>query len=414
MYITRKLEATILKYLDTKEILAIVGPRQAGKTTLLKQIQSHLTRAVFLTFEDREELELFEQDIKNFAKKYSNYKYIFIDEFQYSKSGGKNLKFLYDICPELKIIISGSSAVDLTIQAIKFLVGRVFVFHLYQLDFEEYVGFKDVGLFNLYKEFKNDFNLITAEINQLTVSIPVSKQFNRILEEFIIWGGYPRVILSETTEEKKLVIKNIYNTYFLRDIRDTLGLIDDFKLSKLIKALAIQIGQLVEYNELRTISDYDYLSLKKYLNVLEKTFIAQAIKPFFKNKRNEIIKNPKVYFFDTGLRNYIINDFNILENRIDRGFLYENFIFNQLLKQEIIPNFWRTKSKAEVDFVVNIDNSIIPIESKTTVNKIQLTKSYGSFIEQYKPAKGIFLNNAIFQHKKYDRTDVYFLPHWII
>ncbi|MCG2686780.1 AAA family ATPase, partial [Candidatus Parcubacteria bacterium] len=155
MYYKRKLEDTILEYLDKREILAIVGPRQSGKTTLLGKIQADLKDSIFLNFEDKEVLELFEQDIKNFAKKYfNNYKYIFIDEFQHSKNGGKNLKYLYDSFLNNKIIISGSSAIDLTIHAIKFLVGRIFVFNLYQLDFEEFLNFKQQDLLPIYLDYK--------------------------------------------------------------------------------------------------------------------------------------------------------------------------------------------------------------------------------------------------------------------
>lgn len=414
MYIKRKLETTILEQLNSREILAIVGPRQSGKTTMLKQIQSSLDRSIFLTFEDREEMELFEQDIKNFAKKYSSYKYIFIDEFQYSKKGGKNLKFLFDLYPDTKIIISGSSAIDLTIRAIKFLVGRVFVFNLYQLDFEEFLNFKDQSLTKTYQELRVDFNPLIGETNYHDLNKIADNQFTKLLEEFIIWGGYPRVVLANTTKEKHIILKNIYNTYFLRDVRDILGLTDDFKLTKLIKALAIQIGQLVEYNELRSLTDYDYLNLKKCLNILEKTFICQSIRPFFKNKRTEIVKNPKIYFFDSGLRNYVIDDFGILENRVDKGFLLENFIYNQLNKQEIVINFWRTKNKVEVDFVVNINNKIIPIESKSVLKEEKINKSLNSFLEQYKPDKCLVLNSGVIGKKVFGNTIIYFLPHYLI
>ena len=412
MYIKRKLEATILEQLESREILAIVGPRQAGKTTMLKQIQASLNNAVFLTFEDVEEMELFEHDIKSFAKKYSEYKYIFIDEFQYSKKGGKNLKFLYDLYPEMKIIISGSSAIDLTIRAIKYLVGRIFVFNLYQLDFDEFIAFKDESLSKKYLELKNNFNPLFGSVDNCDISKDIDSRFTGLLEEFIIWGGYPRVILANSVKNKELVLKNIYNTYFLRDIKDILGLIDDFKLSKLIKALAIQIGQLIEYNELRTLSDYDYLSLKKYINILEKTFICQMIRPFFKNKRTEIVKNPKIYFFDLGLRNYIINNFNSLDGRVDKGFLYENFIFNQLNKQEVAVNYWRTKSKAEVDFVVDRNNKLVPIECKSVLNGAVASKSFCAFLEEYKPEFGLVLNSSVVSKKEVAGAAIYFLPHF--
>jgi len=415
MYYKRKLENTILEYLDKKEILAIVGPRQSGKTTLLKKIQIGLKNSVFLNFEDKEVLELFETDIKNFAKKYfNNYKYIFIDEFQHSKNGGKNLKYLYDTFSQNKIIISGSSAIDLTIYAIKFLVGRIFVFNLYQLDFEEFLNFKQQDLLSVYLDYKKDLDLKYGKINFLNISTTLNNQFNKILEEFLLWGGYPRVVLAKDEKEKRIILKNIYNTYFLRDIRDTLGLIDDFKLTKLIKALAIQAGQSVEYNELGQISGYDYLTLKKYLNILEKTFICMPLVPFFQNKRKEIVKNPKLYFFDTGIRNYIVNDFKNLSDRVDASSLYENFVFNQLTKQEIIINFWRTKAGAEVDFILEINAEKVPLEIKSNLKKAVLTKSLNAFMEDYKSKYAIVLSKEFDKPIKKNANKIYFLPHWII
>ena len=415
MYYKRKLENTILEYLDKKEILAIVGPRQSGKTTLLKKIQIGLKNSVFLNFEDKEVLELFETDIKNFAKKYfNNYKYIFIDEFQHSKNGGKNLKYLYDFYDKNKIIISGSSAIDLTIYAIKFLVGRIFVFNLYQLDFEEFLNFKQQDLLSVYLDYKKDLDLKYGKINFLNISTTLNNQFNKILEEFLLWGGYPRVVLAKDEKEKRIILKNIYNTYFLRDIRDTLGLIDDFKLAKLIKALSIQAGQLVEYNELGQISGYDYLTLKKYLNILEKTFICMPLVPFFQNKRKEIVKNPKLYFFDTGIRNYIVNDFKNLSDRADASSLYENFVFNQLTKQEIIINFWRTKAGAEVDFILEINAEKVPLEIKSNLKKAVLTKSLNAFMEDYKSKYAIVLSKEFDKPIKKNANKIYFLPHWII
>ncbi|MFH0836971.1 MAG: AAA family ATPase, partial [Candidatus Aenigmatarchaeota archaeon] len=154
MYINRTLERDILKYLGKKEIIAIIGPRQSGKTTLMKNIFGNLKNGVFLDFEDRETLELFNEDIKSFIDLYvKKYDYLFIDEFQYAKEGGKQLKYIYDN-HRTKIIISGSSTTSLSIHSIKYLVGRIFVFHLYPFSFEEFLRYKNPELYDIYLKRK--------------------------------------------------------------------------------------------------------------------------------------------------------------------------------------------------------------------------------------------------------------------
>ena len=347
MYIKRKIEAEIIGYLKRPEIIALIGPRQCGKTTTIKKIYNDLKKAVFLTFEDQDTLNLFEKNIKEFISTHiAGNDYVFIDEFQYAKNGGKLLKYIYDEHPT-KIIISGSSALDLTIKAAKFLVGRVFVLEMLPFNFEEYLQCRDPKYCSIYTKNKIDWEntknySLTAEQN-----IILKKYF----EEYAIWGGYPAVILSKTEAEKKEVLKNIYNTYFLRDVKDILGLVDDYKLGKLIKALALQTGNLIEYKELTEISEFAYHTLKKYLNFLSKTYIISLIRPFYNNKRKEIVKNQKVYFFDTGLRNHIINNFQIFDtylvvktmeaiwifdqHALHERILYEKFCF---VKRTIIRN----------------------------------------------------------------------------
>ena len=251
---------------------------------------------------------------------------MFLDEFHYAKQGGKTLKFIVDTHP-VKIFISGSSAAELSIQAVKYLVGRIFLFNLFQLNFNEFLNFKK----NLSQKIK----------------------LEQAFEEYAVYGGYPRVVLSETKEEKQLVLKNIYNTYFLREVKDILGLADDYKLTQMIKGLALQIGNLVEWNEIGNISELSFETIKTYANFLEKTYTCHFVKPFFKNKRTEIVKNPKIYFYDTGLRNYVVDDFRTLDKRNDGGFLLENVFSLELIKHEIKFNFWRSKKQAEVDFVVS-------------------------------------------------------------
>lgn len=403
MYIQRDLEEKILRYLKTREIIAIIGPRQCGKTTLMRHIYDKLKDAVFLDFEDREVLELFVEDEKSFAELYAkNKKYLFIDEFHYAKKGGKKLKYIYDHYPNTKIIISGSSATAITIQGIKYLVGRIFIFNLYQLSFEEFLRYKNKNLYNIYISKKDGIKEYFKSKKRIEIPDALIKRLNKYYEEYVLFGGYPRVALSNDINEKKIVLKNIYNTYFLKEIRDILNLTTDFKLSKLIKALAIQIGNLISYNNLGNISGFNYGDLLKHMNILEKTFICKRVRPFYSNKKIEIIKSPKIYFFDTGLRNMIIDDFRPFEKRGDAGALNENFVLTQMMINDVEPKFWRSKSKAEVDFVIETEDGLTALEIKTSGKP---TKSFLSFIGKYNPVKSVIASQSDFSLGK-----IVFLP----
>ena len=385
MYINRNLERELNKYIDRREIIAVVGPRQCGKTTLLKYIFKDLKNAKFLDFEDRETLELFNEDIKSFIDLYVKpYNYLFIDEFQYAKEGGKNLKYIYD-SQKTKIIISGSSVSSLSIQSIKYLVGRIFAFNLYPFSFEEYLNFKEPKLYNVYAKRE--------------LSKPIISKITPYFEEFCVYGGYPRVVLAKDREEKETVLRNIYNTYFLKEIREILNLLEDHKLSKLINALAFQIGNIISYNELSDLTGFNYNDLLKYMNILEKTFVTVRSQPFYTNKRTELVKAPKIFFVDNGFRNIVAKNFQPIKNRQDKGALYENFIASELTKKGIGVKYWRTKSKAEIDFVIEDRGNLVPVEIKSSLKKTKVTKSFHSFVEKYNPKKGLIFSETLFSKK---------------
>src|SRR3989338_3107208 len=378
IYITRDLEKKINKYLKRKEIIAIVGPRQCGKTTLMKHVFSNLKNGNFVSFDDRNLLKLFDEDISLFIKKYVDGKdYLFIDEFQYSKDGGKQLKFIYD-SQKIKILISGSSAPELSIQSIKYLVGRVFVLNLYPLSFLEFLNYK----------YKKLLDVISKE----KFSEPALKLISDYYEEYCIFGGYPAVVISDSSEEKIEVLKNVYNTYLLREIRDILQISDDSKLISLMKALALQTGSLVNYKEISLLSGLKYDEVVKNVNILRNTFVCLESKPFFRNKRKELVKSPKIYFLDLGFRNFIINDFRKLKDRQDFGGINENFVACEISRKDFILKFWRTKAGAEVDFVIEKDNDIIPIEVKTTLRDSKYGKSLKNFVSKNKSKKGFILS----------------------
>lgn len=415
MYVKRELEEKITKYLNKPEILAIIGPRQSGKTTLLREIFKSLKKAVYIDFEDRDIVELFNNDIKSFYNLYAkDAKYLFIDEFQYANEGGKKLKYIYDI-HKIKIIISGSSVLDLTHQAIKYLVGRIFIFHLFPFNFREYISYRNPSLYeHIYCDIKKkiDEYLYSKKKSFPMLSPEIIKKTGKYYQEYAVFGGYPRVVLAEDRDEKIMVLRNIYNTYFLREIRDVLQLSTEEELQKLIKALSLQIGSMIVYNELGQVTGLDYSSLVKHLNILEKTFVIKKILPFCQNKRTEIAKSPKIYFLDNGFRNITINNFQMLDERVDRGNINENFVAGQLLKQERSINYWRTKSDAEVDFVLLEEGNNIAIEVKSTLNSNRIGKALLSFKEKYFPHRIVIVSE---NYSSFEKTsNILFMPIFLV
>jgi hypothetical protein len=400
MYIKRSLEEKISKYLKTPEIIAVTGARQVGKTTLLQQIHQGLDKSLFITFEDVAYRQLFDTDIKAFIELYIKpYNFIFLDEFQYAKNGGQQLKLIFDTVRDKKIFISGSSVLDLTIHAVKYLAGRLFAFVLHPLSFDEYLAFKNQELNRYLCEKKENAKLGAAMLEKIYA----------YLEEYIVYGGYPRVLLSQNHEEKKEVLRNILNVYLLRDVRDLMGLGDDYKMISLLKALSLQTGNVISYQDLSQITSLNFSSLKKNLNLLERTYIIGLPKPFFTNKRIELVKNPKVYFYDIGLRNAVIDDFRQTEMRQDKGALWENFIYAELIKEGVDVKYWRTKAKAEVDFILN---DKIPVEVKSSPAKMAVGKSLRSYIEKYNPATAYIFTRKTEESFKIGKTAVHFLNHF--
>ena len=397
------------------EILAVVGARQSGKTTLLKEVFRSLKMAVYIDFEDRDILELFNNDIKSFYNLYArDAKYLFIDEFQYAKEGGQKLKYLYDTY-RIKIIISGSSALDLTHQAVRYLVGRIFIFHLYPFSFREYISYRHPPLYeHIYLDIKRkiDRYLYNKGKSPPVISGEVIKKINKYYQEYAVFGGYPRVVLAKNREEKVMVLRNIYNTYFLREIRDILQLSTEEELQKLMKALSVQVGSMVVYNELGQVASLNYSRLIKHLNILEKTFVIKKILPFYKNKRVEIAKSPKVYFLDNGFRNIATDNFQRLEERVDRGNLNENFVAGQLLKEGYRINYWRTKSNAEVDFVLEENGRNVAIEVKSTLRSNKVSRALLSFRERYSPYRTVVVSK---NYSFFDRQrDIFFMPIFFV
>lgn len=345
IFIRRKIDTKIQEYLKLPEILAIVGPRQSGKTTYLQHLINE-KRGKFVSFEDVDTLNLFNNDIKKFVETYlSDTDLLCIDEFQYAKAGGKNLKYIFDTYKNKKIIISGSSAIDLTIHALKYLVGRVIVVNFWPFD-------------------KDELRIVFPNFTE-----------SELYDYYATYGGYPRVAIASNNEERKVILKNIYNTYFLREVKDILGLVDEYKIQKLLVYLAQSVGSAISYSKLSNACDLNERDVRKYLEFMNKTFVVYLVKPFFTNKLKEIVKQPKTYFFDIGFLNHIMS------YEVESGKKLEQVAVMELIKEGFEIKYWRDKQNREMDFVVYKDNKIVmAIEAKRSG---RYTESFDAFRKAY-------------------------------
>lgn len=419
--IQRNLIGQIKVFLDKKEYIAIIGPRQAGKSVILDLIKNYLIKnknvnsgnVRQVTFEDRILLNQFDSDPVAFVKSYKSGAftggvfYLMIDEFQYSINGGQKLKLIYDTIGNIKIIITGSSSLDIKAQVGKYMVGRILTFYLYPFSFGEFLSAKDQKLADLYEE-KNK-KLLSWFFKSGAIAPKEGKdifaaEFLKLFEEFSIFGGYPRVVLSETDAEKKKILNDIYSNYILKDIKGLLELATDKNLLDLTRFLAAQIGNILVYKNLSQIARLDYRKTIEHLRILEETFVMELIKPYFKNRQKELVKNPKVYFIDAGFRNGLMENTNSFSKRSDTGALVENIVFLRLkiiLENFNKINFWRSKAGAEVDFVIDLNGEIFPIEVKfSEFDKPEISRSLMGFIKSFKTKRALVLTKDYFGIQK--------------
>jgi predicted AAA+ superfamily ATPase len=416
----RDIQESMLKWIERREAYAIKGPRQSGKTTLLRILEDSLKKkgfnTVFLNFEDPDILESFETSPKEYVKSFltKEGRYCFLmDEYHYVKDPGKKLKLLYDTFENVKFVITGSSSLELSGAMARFLVGRVFFFELFPFGFHEFLTAKDQRLAKIYEEKNEKFKEFVLNGKVEVGKDIFLKEFTPFFEQYVTFGGYPAVIKAEDFETKRMVLKNIYDTYISKDVVEFLKVTDAMKYRHVVRALAVLIGNLINYNEICSTCQTYFKELKRIISILSETYIISLIQPFHRNPITELKKVPKVYFFDSGLRNYIIDNFNPLEKRTDSGALIENSVFLRVRKDfpDVTINYWRTISKAEVDFVLRMKDEIIPIEVKYQSFKVpKISKSLRSFIESYKTRKAVVVTKDFWGETRIDDAKILFVP----
>ena len=364
----------INKFIKRKEAILIKGARRVGKTSLLHLIRERLLKKFkikeeYIYFFDLEELDIredFNENPRNLMKYISagpGKKYIFIDEIQYLDKPANFLKILVDHFPDLKIFATGSSSLDIKRKIQDSLVGRVVYFQLYPLNFKEFLNFK-------------------GKIFPPGPSINQKKQLDNLLKEYLLFGGMPEIVLERNRSVKQILLKNYINLYVSKDIRSLFEIENISSFNKLIKILASQAGNLLEKNEISNTLGISFKTLSRYLDILQHTYIIIFLLPFFANTRSKLTKTPKIYFYDIGIRNSLINNFNEIELRNDKGALFENFIFLELLfafGQEDVY-FYRTTKQTEIDFVVESKKITVEVKFKKYKQK-RIFRVFDSFSE---------------------------------
>lgn len=413
--IPRKIIDNIEIQIKKGNIVVLIGARQVGKTSILRLVQERLQKQYEpknIFYFDLERPEL----INIFKSEESLIRYItiqggnleketllLIDEFQYMPEPTKLLKILHDTYENIRIIVSGSSSLEIRRKVEEPLTGRKRIFTIWPLDFKEFLVFKNSTLLKAFKE------------------LPISKEdlyfFNPLsglLEEFILFGGYPKVVLTNEQEEKEAELREIYKAYINKDIKHFLTDEDIPHFNDLVRILSTQTGNLCNTNELSNTLRISRRKIEKYLFLLEQTFVIYLVKPFFKNTRKEVTKMKKVFMLDTGIVNSISNNFSPIFLRSNLGQLVETFVFSELSKigkYEDNIFYWRTISQTEVDFIIQKSGYLIPIEVKYNIAKTKsIPKALRSFAVQNKSPIAIIItkNNANIVEE--DGIKYYFIP----
>ena len=355
MYIKRSCQPIITQHLFKGQVIIIYGPRQAGKTTLVKKIVSGQTKHYrFLNCDEADIRSLLEKadTSARLLQIVGKEKITVIDEAQRIENIGLKLKLLVDNFPEKQIIATGSSSFELANKITEPLTGRNYQFWLHPFSLEE--------------------------LSQTMDNISLNRQ----LESLLIFGSYPKIITSDSIWDKNELLKLLTNDYLYKDIVKFGRSKSQQITQRLLQALALQIGSQASLNELANLLGIAKQTVAEYLDILEKTFVIFRLPAFSRNRRKEISKSQKIYFWDLGIRNAVINNLNSLDLRQDVGQLWENFVIAEFKKQQFYPPlqknlfFWRTYNQEEIDLIIEDGGRIQAVEIKWRQPRKQPPKSW--------------------------------------
>lgn len=374
MKIQRLLLEEIQKNLIRGKVLVLYGPRQAGKTTLAKELLASISlRTKFVNADEllyREALA--SQNLKTLNEVLGNAELLVIDEAQRVPEIGLNLKILIDNNPNVTILATGSASFELANKINEPLTGRKLTFTLYPLSY--------------------------TELSKTLGALETRNQ----LEQWMVWGGYPVIATTNDLVLRERLLGELVGSYLYRDLLELEGIRRPEKIVDLLRLLAFQIGQEVSLAELATSLGLSRDTVERYLDLLEKVFVIFRVGGFSRNLRKEVTKNSRYYFFDNGVRNSLIQNLNPISVRNDAGQLWENFLMverrkaNQLAGRSVNAYFWRTYDQKEIDYIEEHAGRLDAYEFKWGDGEIKAS-TRKTFLEAYPDAKIHVVNRENFE-----------------
>ena len=368
--IERAIERLIEKRWTDNKALIILGPRQVGKTTLLSQLREKNEGVVWLNGDDFEVRKLLASpSAKQLAALIGGNRILIVDEAQRIENIGICLKLIIDNMPNVKVVASGSSAFELANRINEPLTGRKWEFRMFPISYSEMV--QHHGLLD--------------EMG--------------LLKHRLVYGYYPDVI--NNPGDEKAILGQLADSYLYKDILTWERVLKPDKLEKLVQALAFQVGHQVSYNELGQMTGLNSATVENYVQLLEKAFIVFRLPSFSRNLRNELKRSRKIYFYDNGLRNAVIQSFNTIELRNDTGALWENFLVSERMKHLHYSGlscnryFWRNHAQREVDYLEERDGELCAYEFKWSAK--QKVKFPKAFLDAYEPTETKVIHSDNYQ-----------------
>lgn len=409
--IKRRLLPEVIDWMDEPEVLVLTGARQVGKTSIVYQLVSWLLESYGVAPAD---VYYFNLDIPGVADLVGNpasllrfleagssrRSYVFVDEVQRLERPGLLIKGLQDMRLPLKFILTGSSSLDIRVKTGEALTGRKQVFHVSQLSFDEYLSAKSASVPQGAPD-QEDAELYLPELNHH-------------LDRYATYGGYPAVVLSGSDDKRLGRLGEIYRSYLEKDIAGFLRVGNMAGFRRLVTVIAGQQGGLVNIQELAGTLGMHRDTVERYLEHLEQTFVLHRLTPFCRNQRTELSRMPKLYFADPGLRNLAQGMLHLFPDRPDRGQIAEGIVADYLSAKPAPGtslHFWRTKAKAEVDFVTEASGEMTALEVKAgALARPRISRGFRSFLAKYRPERAFLLNRSLWATVEHEGIIVTVLP----